>query len=94
MTVETRSSIQLSDVVAFEMECEKCHARTIRQLDRIFEVPTRCGNCSAGWMMTGSAELNMLREFLEQLFQFRKGASNQNFILRLEVSGLKDERAK
>jgi hypothetical protein len=45
-------------------------------------------------MMTGSAELTALREFLEQVHHFRKNVPNQNFILRLEVSGLKDEKAK
>jgi hypothetical protein len=94
MTIETRSSIELGDIVAFEMECSKCHARTIRKLQTIFDVPGKCGNCGGGWMMQGSSELNSLREFLTQMQSYIKTPPNQNFVLRLEVSGLKDERAK
>lgn len=94
MTVETRSSIELTDIVAFEMECNNCHARTIRPIKPQFDVPNKCGNCSAGWMMHGSAELNNLREFLTQLQSYIKTAPNQNFVLRFEVSGLKDEKTK
>ncbi|MGB8887391.1 MAG: hypothetical protein WCC87_11750 [Candidatus Korobacteraceae bacterium] len=94
MTIETRSSIELGDIVAFEMECSKCHARTIRKIVPQFDVPPKCGNCGAGWMMHGSAELNSLREFLTQLQSYIKTPPNQNFVMRLEVSGLKDERSK
>ena len=41
MTIETRSSIELKDIIAFEMECSKCHTRTIRKLQSQFEVPNQ-----------------------------------------------------
>jgi hypothetical protein len=94
MTIETRSSIELKDIIAFEMECSKCHTRTIRKLQSQFEVPIKCGNCSGGWMMQGSAEQNSLREFLTQLQSYIKTPPTQNFVMRLEVSGLKDEITK
>jgi hypothetical protein len=85
MTIETRSFIELKDIIAFEMECSKCHTRTIRKLTAQFDVPIKCGNCSGGWMMHGSAEINGLHEFLTLLQSYIKTPPNQNFVLRLEV---------
>jgi hypothetical protein len=92
MTIEMRTSIELGDIASFEMECANCHARVIRQLADTFDVPPKCENCHAGWMMQGSQELNTLRQFLSQLQTYCKTAPNNNFVLRLEVTGWGEEQ--
>ena len=94
MTIETRSSIQLSDLVAFEVECSQCHTKTIRKLAGIFEVPIKCGNCGMLWMVAGGQEHNGLRQLLESLHFYCTQQPNKTFALRFEVSNLRDERSQ
>jgi hypothetical protein len=85
MTIETRSTIELSDVIACEFVCNKCKAKTVRLLNAEFNLPGVCGNCQNIWLTDGQ-ESNDLRVFLNLLQRYAVGA--RPYILRFEIKAL------
>lgn len=85
MTIETRSTIELSDVVACEFVCNKCKTKTVRLLNADFNLPGMCGNCQNTWLTEGQ-ESNDLRIFLNLLQRYAAGP--RPFTLRLEIKDL------
>ena len=96
MTIETRGTIELADVLAVEYECanQSCRARVIRPLERSggIAVPRACGNCGSSWFTDPSQEAQELKDFLETIARY-KGAKLP-FVLRFEVSGLDQIRLR
>lgn len=92
MTIKTRATIEVTDIVAVEYECQSCHAKSVRRIthpvkDGSNKVPIQCGNCNAIWASgaSGSQELSML---LNLIGVFAGEESSSGFALRFEVSGL------
>jgi hypothetical protein len=85
MTIETRSTIELSDVIACEFVCNKCKTKTVRLLNADFNLPGTCGNCKNIWLTEGQ-ESNDLRIFLNLLQRYAAGV--RPFTLRLEIKHL------
>ena len=85
MTIETRSTIELSDVVACEFVCNKCKTRTTRLLNADFNPPVMCGNCQDVWLTEGQ-ESKDLRSFVNLLQRYAAG--ERPFTLRLEIKDL------
>jgi DNA replicative helicase MCM subunit Mcm2 (Cdc46/Mcm family) len=58
MTVETRTTMQLSDIKAIEFECTHCHAKRIFQIRNFDTPPLNCGSCgeSQPWFVANSPD--------------------------------------
>lgn len=87
MTIETRSTIELADIIAIEFECRDCRAKVVRKIDGFKNVPGFCGNCEKQWLIDGSQAHDNLYRFLVRLQELSK-ASGEPFLLRFEVKGL------
>jgi transcription elongation factor Elf1 len=92
MTIETRATIQLGDVLAVEYECRECKAKIVRPIvaERTNAVPTQCGNCGAVWIEGTQARQN-LADMLN-LIALLRDQNGSRFTLRFEVAGLADPR--
>jgi|ERR1017187_7214904 transcription elongation factor Elf1 len=88
MTVETRHTIELQDILAIEYECSHCGAKTIRTLNEKHAIPAMCGNCSAMWIVDGSQEHRDLNMFVNTLRSFPKSSVNAHLRVKLEVAGI------
>ncbi len=87
MTTETRVSIEPKDIKAIEIECEKCHQRTVRRLDHWVQNIASCANCGANWTVYKST-LEALNEMAAVVQAFATGAtgnSNVPFTIRFEI---------
>lgn len=85
MTVETRSTIGLDDIVALEYECSRCKCTSVRLLDNKHTIPATCGNCHNGWFADGSQEHRDLELLLNVLRNFPKASINQHVKIKLEL---------
>jgi hypothetical protein len=96
MTIETRATIQLGDVLAVEYRCRTCQAKAVRPLAHFDEngegrphrVPIACGNCGAAWMMDLSSSDKGLETMFNLVAFFADPNHKMPFDLRLEVCGL------
>lgn len=92
MTIETRATIQLGDILAIEYECPGCHAKSIRPINlpdkSANRVPVACGNCNAPWMTEHSQVTRDLATLLNLIAILGDGGTRLPFVLRLEVSGI------
>ena len=89
MTVETRTTIQLSDVTAVEFKCKSC-GRVLSWPIEAAKVPTECdcrGYMQPGWMPIGSETYAGLVKLLDLIKQWGR-ADNESFTLQFVVRGL------
>jgi hypothetical protein len=54
MTIETKTTIELSDIVTVEFECKNCHAIRAWPIDAFQQPPSDCGCDSGQWMVIGA----------------------------------------
>jgi hypothetical protein len=90
MTVETRRTIELTDIDAIEYECRKCGATTVRLLDESHRIPVACGNCATVWTIETSQEHMDLMRFVSLLRYFPKSTANAHVRIKLEVRGIEE----
>ena len=89
MTSEKRTTIELSDIKAIELECQKCHSKIVRPLAVWYGPVTQCTNCNEQWMLPHAQDLKNLTNLVNALAVFRLQTSEkQPYILRLEIEGL------
>jgi hypothetical protein len=92
MTRETRTTIELGDINAVEIECTACHYRAVRPAGGVYpqNIMSCPGGCGALWTPYRDS-LNTLREAVFQLKNFSAILSAQGnkppFVVRLEISG-------
>jgi DNA-directed RNA polymerase subunit RPC12/RpoP len=92
MTVETRTTIALSDIKGYEFECSECHSKTVRPLSAPIDMPIQCPACRGKqWMIPGSPAFSALRQFLGFLQQPAVNGS-EGFSFRLEIAGLSERK--
>ena len=92
VTIETKTTIQPSDVTAVEFECAACHSVISWPLAVAKYPPTHCHcNPEKQWMTHGGDTYRALAELVGLLQRVSK-MQNEPFILRLavknEASGL------
>jgi predicted RNA-binding Zn-ribbon protein involved in translation (DUF1610 family) len=92
MTVETRTTIEPSDINAVEFECRGCGAKTIRKLDRKLQMPARCGNCGDEWFNPNRQEVHEVGIFLEQIAEY--GAGQYPYIMRFQLTSALEQSKK
>ena len=85
MTTELRRTVEPTDIVAVEVECSTCHARSIRRIDHWSSSVRMCVNCKALWP-GGSAALSLLEDLANVLSQLSSfSPENVPFTIRLEL---------
>jgi hypothetical protein len=85
MTVETKTTIQLSDILTVEFECAHCHSVTAWPLMVAVNPPTKCYCGHMTWMAHGSPEYVAIADLVTLLKQFSK-TPNPAYIMRFGLS--------
>jgi hypothetical protein len=88
MTIETKTTIELSDVLNVEFECKNCHAVGIWPINNMKNPPVSCP-CQPGqqWMVHGSNEHSEILQLIELMRRYAK-AENRQFVMRFGLSAL------
>ena len=84
MTTETRTTIELQDIIAIELECKLCGTKSTRKLDKNLVVPVICDNCRDQWMIGNSDELHALTSFFQELCRYT--GNKFKYKLRLQIT--------
>lgn len=84
MTVETKTTIQLSDITTIEFECAKCHTVASYPLDVVQHPQGSCANGCGEWMPFAGDTYKSLTKLIELVKRFGK-ATSEPFILRFGV---------
>ena len=90
MTIETKTTLQLSDITAIEFECKSCHRIVSLPLPAKSpqQVPIACDcNMSQQWMIAGGDMYRSLLTLLNQIQRIAE-ATNEPFSLRFVTVGL------
>jgi hypothetical protein len=85
MTVETKTTIQPSDISAIEFECLKCHTVTHWPLEVAKNPLTRCHCSEENWMPYGGDTYVALANFMALLNRFSK-AKAEPYRVRLALN--------
>lgn len=91
MTIETRYSIQISDIKTVEFECKKCGAASTRQIGDVKKSPYHCPNCSEIFMGSPSKAEEHFQHLLDLADFFSEMEAELPFRLKLQVKGLESE---
>jgi hypothetical protein len=87
MTVETKTTIQLSDIKAVEFECKNCHRVVSWPIQVVMKLPTECTCSTPQWMTIGGDMHQRLTSLIEQIRTLAK-ASGEPFVIRFAVEGV------
>ena len=85
MTIETKTTIQVNDVLTVEFECANCHAITSWPVTVAKNPPTQCYCGKGQWMVHGGPEYAAITDLIALLQQFRK-AANPMYIMRFGLA--------
>jgi hypothetical protein len=88
MTSETRTTIQLSDFRAVEIECVACHYRIVRPIGPWNSFLFSCPECGANWAhFRGSMEfLTQMASQIAKVSQIDSPDNQTPFIVRFEIN--------
>jgi len=64
MTSQTRTTIEPSDIIAIELECDLCKSRSIKPVKVWQNEDGICRNCGNGWAVTRAPEFQKLVQFV------------------------------
>lgn len=86
MTVETKTTIELSDITTIEFECEKCHSISLWPLSRAKNPPTSCP-CTAGeqWMPINGDKQRAIANLISLIQMFSK-TEGEPYTMRFGLS--------
>jgi hypothetical protein len=87
MTIETKTTIQPSDITTVEFECAECHSMISWPLAVAKNPPLKCHCSDQPWLVVGNDTHKAIVDLIALLQRFSK-AEFKTFHLRL---GLKDE---
>ena len=85
MTVETKTTIQASDIITIEFECTHCHSITSTPLNVAQNPPIRCSCGHENWMAHGGADYAAITDLITLLKQFGR-APNTPYIMRFGLA--------
>ena len=86
MTIETKMTIQLSDVKAIEFECNNCHRVVTLPLAVAKEPPAQCECKGPQWMPYGGSMYSDLSGLMHLIGKFGN-IDNEPFTMRFIVAG-------
>lgn len=85
MTTETRTTIELKDILAVELTCNKCHSKIVRPLTLDNAIVARCSRgCQVQWFIDGSVEHQSLISLVRLLHDCAQ-IKNEHYSLRFEI---------
>jgi hypothetical protein len=90
MTIETRTTVELSDINAVEFECRKCGTKTVRKIDGNYVTPVACDNCKEQWFLGLGPESGELGHFIERIGYY--SGKGFPYLLRLQIAKESDEQ--
>jgi hypothetical protein len=67
MTFENKCWIEPEDIRAVQIECSKCHYRSVRLVEGWLQDSISCANCGQIWFLAGSGDLTRLKELVGSL---------------------------
>lgn len=85
MTVETKTTIQLSDLTSIEFECKDCGATTSWPMPVAKNPPTTCRCRDEQWMTHGGQTYRDLSNLIELIQRLGK-ADGEKFVMRFRVT--------
>jgi hypothetical protein len=91
MTEETRTTIELQDVVAIEFGCRRCSAKFVLAFNEHLTIPRQCANCQEEWFGLGRPERAEMERFIEQIRYYQRNSFPYDFRLQL-APDLGDQR--
>lgn len=93
MTNETRTTIQLSDVKAVEIECVKCHSRIVRPVGVWLSRLDCCPDCGVTWVhYRGTIDfLAGMASQIAKIAEIDKPENQAPFVVRLEIAQPKEK---
>ena len=85
MTKEIRTTVEPKDVVAIELECSKCHFKTVRRISQWLRDSSICSNCQENWSTDGHSleHVRNLASLLRILSEDMAGG--RPFMVKLEL---------
>jgi uncharacterized C2H2 Zn-finger protein len=94
VTFETRTTIEIRDIVAVEFECPRCHAKMNIPLNAENIVPLKCNRgCEPQWYHDNGLEYKDLQKLFELLKQYSKH-ENKPCAIRLELAKNKEVKTE
>ncbi|SRR6266404_991206 len=92
MTIETRTTIQLSDIEAIEFQCKNCNVKYVYPIKQFEGPPIFCGcNTQDAWFVANSPDRSDIAKLGEVVRRFSNQPQSK-FTLRLEVKGVSASR--
>jgi hypothetical protein len=85
MTVETKTTIQASDILTVEFECAHCHSINSWPLIVAKNPPLRCHCGHENWMAHGGSEYAAITELIALLHRFAQ-APNTPYVMRFGLA--------
>ncbi len=86
MTIETRTTLELSDIRSVEFECANCHVKTTVPIDKFKQPPISCHGCeSEQWFVPGSKDLSDLIHMVRSMGRFSEVGKGL-FIMRFDLA--------
>lgn len=92
MTIETSTSIELSDIAAVEFQCAVCRAKTVIPVGSFKDAPTHCSSCweqnRKQWLVPGSQDFHDIRMLAQTIQLFSGPQAPAGFQFRLHLKQL------
>ncbi len=89
MMIETKTTFQLADVKAIELECANCGAQSVIPLAQFTNPPIRCTVCdSSQWLVPGSDDFRDLVQLVRTMERFSQ-SNGKLFRLRFQLKEVK-----
>jgi hypothetical protein len=89
MTIETKTTIQLSDINAFEFKCKNCNRIVTMPIGNGKNMPANCDCSGPQWMPYGGDTHAGLVGVMNAIARFGQ-ANNEPFSLRLVIDASSD----
>lgn len=93
MTSETRTLIELTDVIGIEFECRNCKAKVLYPFqEKYYHLSEKCPNCGEAWLLPDPhrpelVTADLVKKILAQLHMVANSPIVQAQV-RLSVSGV------
>ena len=90
MTIETRTTIEPSDISAIEFECTTCHARVAIPINKFKNAPLSCSSCNENeqkqWFIPGSTDYSHMRALGETIQLYSGIGKPESFVMRFHLT--------
>ena len=92
MTSQTKQFIELSDLLAFRLECKQCGSSLLISFRKIGTLPLTCANCTADWFDNpDSPARSAISQFLSMARKLGGLLEKQGVKFSMEVTPYRDK---